>query len=284
MKSLKDIRRRMDAVRGTQKVTRAMKLVAAAKVRRTQLVAQDGRAYSSEIYDVVTRVSRRLGPLAPKLWRRPTHLDLIDVIVITSDRGLCGGFNENLMRALENGVEDHVTHNIGVRIFAIGKKGYKYFSRRGYEVEQLEIEGDREEAIAGIVDMMCERYVRDESSGCNLAFNKFVSAAKQKITFWNLLPLYHIGDRFERLQEYIYEPTRSEALDVMGKKSLKSAVRQALLESQASEQAARMTAMDIATKNADDMIEHLRSVYNKARQESITSELMDIVNGAEALR
>jgi F-type H+-transporting ATPase subunit gamma len=284
VQSLKDIRRRIDTARGTQKVTRAMKLVAAAKLRGVQDRALAGRSYSSAIYDSVTRVSKRLGVRAPGLWRRPLSLDLIDVIVLTSDRGLCGGFNENLLRSLEDGIEDHITHNIGVKIYAVGRKGYKYLKQRGYDVEQLDLDGDREAAIDRVVEMMCDRYLRRESSGCNLGFNKFVSAARQRATFWNMLPLYHIGDRTERFQEYEYEPGRDEALDAIAKESLRSAMRQALAESTASEQAARMVAMDGATKNADDMIAHLTYVYNKARQEAITTELMDIVNGAEALR
>lgn len=284
MRSLKDIRRRIDATRGTQKVTRAMKLVAAAKLKGVQDRAIAGKTYSSATYDSVTRVSRRLGALAPGLWRRPLSLDLIDVIVLTSDRGLCGGFNENLLRSLEEGIEDHLTHNIGVKIYAVGRKGFKYLKQRGYDVEELEIGGDRETSIYEVVERICERYLRRESSGCNLGFNKFVSAGRQKITFWNMLPLYHIGDRTERFKEYIYEPDRNEALNALAKESLRGSLRQALLESEASEQAARMAAMDGATKNADDMIAHLTSVYHKARQEAITSELMDIVNGAEALR
>lgn len=282
--SLKDIRRRIDAVRGTQKVTRAMKLVAAAKLRGAQDGALGGRAYSSDIYDSVTRVSRHLGVRAPKLWRRPTHLDLIDVIAVTSDRGLCGGFNENLLRELEEGIEDHITHNIGVKIFVVGKKGYRYLSRRGYDVEPLNLGENMGAAISDIVEMMCDRYLSDKSSGCNVAFNRFRGGARFKITFWNLLPLYHIGGPRERFQEYVYEPTRSEALDALGKESLRTALSQVILDSRASELAARLGAMDMATKNADDMIAHLRSVYNKARQEAITSDLMDIVNGAEALR
>jgi len=274
----------MDAVRGTQKVTRSMQLVAAARLRPAQERVLAGRAYTSAIYGSVTRVSRRLGARAPGLWRRPMSLNLIDVIVITSDRGLCGGFNENLLRELEDGIEDMVTHNIDVKIFVVGRKGYRYLKYRGYDVEQLDLSGDRQKAIADIVERMCERYMNEVSSGCNLGFNKFISASRQKITFWNFLPLYHIGDKSERFQEYIYEPGREQALDSLGKESLRSALSQALLESEASEFAARMCAMDGSTKNAEDMIAHLKSVYNKTRQEAITSELMDIVNGAEVLR
>ncbi len=284
MASLKDIRRRIGAVKNTQKVTSAMKLVAAAKLKRTQMMAQEGRIYSSALYDTVTRVSRRLGVRAPGLWRRPRMLDVIDLIVITSDRGLCGGFNEFLLRAVEEGIEDHVSHNIDVKVYVIGRKGYRYLSQRGYKPELISLEGNREKKIAEVVEMMCNRYLNEESSGCNLGFNRFVSTARHDMTFWNLLPLYHIGSQKERHLEYIYEPAREEALHALSRESLISSLKQAMLESNASEIAARMLAMDGATKNADDMIAHLTSVYNKERQESITTELIDIINSAEALR
>ncbi|MFH1830138.1 MAG: ATP synthase F1 subunit gamma [Pseudomonadota bacterium] len=284
MASLKDIRHRIDAAKNTQKVTKAMKLVAVAKLKRAQMMAQEGRIYSSAVYDSVTRVSRRLGARAPGLWRRPRTLDVIDLIVITSDRGLCGGFNENLLRVAEDGIADHISHNIDVKIYVIGKKGYKHFLKHGYDPELVTMDGDRDAKIAEMVEMVCNRYLSGKSSGCNLGFNRFVTAAKQEITFWNLLPLYHIGSKTERHLEYLYEPGREEALHALSRESLKSTLKQAMLESDASELAARMSAMDGATKNADDMIAHLTSVYNRARQEAITSELMDIVNGAEALK
>lgn len=284
MASLQDVKRRIASVRSTQKVTRAMKLVAAAKLRRAQKKALEGRPYTTELYNAVTRVSQRLGNRAPGLWRRPAELGVIDIVVVTSDRGLCGGFNENLLRELEHGILDHLTHNIDVRIFAIGKKGYQYLHRRGYDVEALEPQDDIRAFTRTVIERLCARYLSGESSGCNLVFNKFVSAAKQKITFWNLIPLYHIGAASERYREYSYEPERREALDVLGRMSLEATLVQAMLESSASELAARMSAMDGATKNADDMVAHLTSVYNKARQEAITMELLDIVGGAEALR
>jgi F-type H+-transporting ATPase subunit gamma len=284
MPSLKDIRRRIVAVRNTQKVTRAMKLVAAARLRRAQKKALEGRIYASAVYDTVARISRRLGVRAPDLWRRPKTLDVIDLIVITSNRGLCGGFNENLLREVEEGIADHVSHNIDVNIYVMGRKGYQYFLKHGYEPEMISVDTDRERIIAESIEAMCERYISGKSSGCNLGFNRFISSARQKITFWNLLPLYHIGSQAERHLEYLYEPDREMALHDLSREMLKSSLRQALLESEASELAARMCAMDGATKNADEMIAHLTSVYNKARQESITSELIDIVNGAEALR
>ncbi len=284
MASLKDIRRRILAVRNTQKVTRAMKLVAAAKLKRAQREAQQGRAYASGLHDVTERVSRRLGPGAPLMWRRPASLECIDLLLITSDRGLCGGFNENLIRAAEEGLEDLISHNMELKIFVIGRKGYEHLAGHGYDVESVSLEGGTEAMLDRIVTRLSDRYIKGESSGSNLAFNRFISAARQKITFWNLIPLHERGAEHERHLEYLYEPDRISALEALRVMATKNAIRQALLESYASELAARMTAMDAATKNADEMIAHLTSVYNRLRQETITSELLDIMNGADALR
>lgn len=284
MASLKDIRRRILAVKNTQKVTRAMKLVAAAKLKRAQRMAMEGRAYSEALFETVQRVSRRLGRSAPPLWTRPDELTCIDVLVISSDRGLCGGFNENLMRAMMDGVEDHTSHNIAVKSFIIGKKGLQHAARCGLEFEPVSLGEEIEAGVDAVVKLLVGRFLSGESSGCNLAFNRFISAAKQKITFWNLLPLYYRGTEAERNLEYLYEPTREEALRALCEEALRNSIRQALRESAAAELAARMAAMDGATKNADEMIAHLTSVYNRARQETITSELLDIVNGAEALK
>ena len=284
MMTQKEIRRRIEAVRNTQKVTRSMKLVAAARLRGAQQRAVKKREHTSALFDITVRVSRRLGREAPVLWRRPEGIDCVDVIVVTSDRGLCGGFNENLLREVDEGILQHLMHNIAVKIFVIGRQGVKRLGARGYDVEAVPRDGGLDAAVKWLTDTVTERCVSGESSGCNIAFNRFVSAARQKPTFWNLLPLSYRGFESNRNVEYIYEPIRKDALDALAGQIIGSALWQALLESEASEHAARMTAMDAATRNAEDMIEHLTSVYNKVRQETITSELMDIVNGAEALR
>jgi len=284
MYTQKEIKRRIEAVRNTQKITRSMKLVAAARLKGAQVRALADRPYTSALHGVTTRVSRRLGRAAPALWRRPSALQCIDLIVVTSDRGLCGGFNENLLRQVEEGILEHLTHNIEVKNFVIGRQGVKWLTGRGYDVVEVPTEGGIDSIIKWVLQRVSDRCVGGRSAGCNIGFNRFVSASKQKVTFWNLLPLSHRGFQREHSIEYLYEPMRDKALDMLAAQSLVSTLKQAVLESEASEHAARMTAMDAATKNAEDMIAHLRSVYNRARQESITSELMDIVNGAEALR
>lgn len=284
MASLKDIRRRIGAVRGTQKVTRAMKLVAAAKLRRAQMAAFEARAYATDLHDMAMRVSRRLGDRAPPLWQRPKEITCIDVVVVTSDRGLCGGFNEGLLRVLEENAALSEEHGIAVKLFVVGRKGRRYLTARGYDVEEVPGVGGERGMANWITGRLMERYLRGESAGGNIGFNRFASASHQEVTFWNLLPLYKRGIPRERHLEYLYEPIREEILDAICHESIRSTIAQVLLESQAAELAARMTAMDNATRNADDMIAHLTFVYNRARQEAITKELLDIVGGAEALK
>jgi F-type H+-transporting ATPase subunit gamma len=284
MASLKDIRRRIQAVRGTQKVTRAMKLVAAARLKRAQREAIEGRAYASALYETAVRVSRRLGNRAPSLWRRSENLECIDLVLVSSDRGLCGGFNENLLRAIEEGMADLASYQMRTKVFVIGRKGWARLAALGCDAEAVSMEEGQSAAIERLVAKLVQRFCDGESAGCNLAFNRFISAAHQEIAFWNLLPIYQQGDATERHLEYLAEPSREEALHLLAEELLRSSLRQALLESSAAELGARMAAMDAATKNADEMIAHLTSVYNRKRQEHITTELMDIVNGAEALR
>lgn len=284
MASLKDIKRRISAVRCTQKVTRAMQLVAAAKLKRAQNAAQDARSYTGGLYETTMRVSRRLGDRAPLLWRRSHEINSIDVVVITSDRGLCGGFNENLLRIVDDGIGGMAEHNIEVKIYALGKKGSKYLTRKNHNVEEIVPKQSDKETALWLGSKMIERYKSGKTAGSVLAFNKFVTTAKQAPTFWNILPLYKRGTERERFLEYLYEPERAEALDDLCKLFVEATLRQAILESRAAEYAARMIAMDNATKNADDVIANLTFIYNRARQNAITSELMDIVGGAEALR
>ncbi len=282
MLSQKEIRHRIEVVRNTQKVTRSMKLVAAAKLKGAQRRAQADRPYTSALHDITIRVSQRLGRDAPVLWRRPRFLECIDLIVVTSNRGLCGGFNENLLRGVEEGILEHLTHNIEVKNFVIGRQGLKWLTRRGYDVVEIPTEGGYDSIIKWVLERVSTRCADGQSSGCNLAFNRFVSASHHEATFWNLLPLSRRGYDMEHNIEYLYEPMKKTSLEMLAAQALVSTFKQALLESEAAEHSARMTAMDAATKNADDMIAHLTSVYNKARQEAITSDLIDIVNGAEA--
>ena len=284
MASLKDIHRRIGAVKGTQKVTRAMKLVAAARLRRAQQAAADSREYANELHDMAMRVSRRLGPDAPFLWRRPRSIDCIDIVVVTSDRGLCGGFNENLLRNLEGGISVVEDHSIATKLFVIGRKGVRHCRAKGFDMEVVPTDGDDEGVVGWVMDRTLSRFKNGESAGANVLFNRFFGSSGYESVFWNLVPLFKRGDESDRYMQYIYEPMREDLLDGLAEATLRATLMHVLVESRGAELAARMAAMDSATRNADEMIAHLTFIYNRARQEAITRELIDIVGGAEALK
>jgi F-type H+-transporting ATPase subunit gamma len=268
-----------------QKVTKAMKLVAAAKLRRAQKDALAARYYTHNLRDMIIKVSKKARDWAPMLMRRRSVISNIDCLVITSDRGLCGSFNENLVRALvEKGVE-HISSGIGVNLFVSGKKGWQFLKSRHITAQKIESEDTSIEGFANYVtDLFVKRFLSGESDGAFIAFNRFISASRQQVTFWDHVPLHWRGTGTDRYIDYIYEPEREKVTEELIREMLSRLVVQAVLESNAAELAARMIAMDKATKNADDMISHLTLEYNKARQSAITSELLDIVGGAEALQ
>ncbi len=283
MQSLKDLKRRIQTARDTRKIVRSMKLVSAAKLRGAQTAATKGRPYAMELHRVVQRISGRLGADAPEMWRRPSQIGCLDTLVITSNRGMCGGFNENLLRFVEWGCYEHEIHNIPVKLYVIGRKGLQFLKSSGYDVEHVPSDGGTEKMVRWVVNDMMLRFLSGESSGGFVVFNKYLSSTKYEVTSWNLLPLYtRSWGRHDDI-EYLFEPERDLALDFFASEFLMETVRQAITESYAAEQVARIVAMSAATKNADDMIAHLTSLYNRARQEEITSELMDIVGGAEAI-
>lgn len=286
MQSLKIIRRRIQSVRNTQKVTRAMKLVAAARLKRAQREAIEAREYTEGLHGMIKRISMRAGPEAPPLMRRRKDIKNLDVLILTSDRGLCGGFNENLLIRVLDGVEEHASHGIDVNLFVVGKKGWQYLKRRYSKVERMmRADDENDAAFAGrTTAILTKRFLSYESDGAFIALNRFYSAARQEPTFWDFLPLHWRGRTPDRLLDYTYEPGRDIARDSLMRRMLARSIEQAMLESAAAEFAARMLAMDNATRNADEMISHLTLEYHKARQSSITAELLDIVGGAEALK
>lgn len=289
MANLKDIRRRIGSVKNTQKITRAMKMVAAARLRRAQERINKFRAYADLTSSILAEISA--GASAgdhPLLERREVENRLI--LEITSDRGLCGAFNGNLNRAVEDAVKE--AGDPKPRLSFIGRKGADYFKRRDVEVREhyKGVYDDPSYATAArIASELAELYVRGELDQIDLAFNEMVSMISQKPAIRTLLPV-EVPERQEQAAGedlgpvgFIFEPDRSELLGKLLPMYVEVQVYRALAESIAAENAARMTAMDNATNNASDMIDHLTLVYNRARQSAITAELMDIVGGAEAL-
>lgn len=275
------------SVENTQKITRAMKMVAAAKLKRAQDNATGARRYAEEIEGLVYRVSQSVGTKAPELMRRRTDPKYVDLLIVSSDRGLCGGFNENLLNRVEDIVAMHERHEVRLQLFVYGKRGVVACQKRRLNVSHAEEIGTDIadlERIRGIVDVFIHRFLSGYSDGAFVAYNYFRSKSAQDVMFKDLLPLHQRRVDRAYQMEYLYEPTRDEVLFELVHKSLDAMLMQVFRESHASELASRMRAMNAATKNADDMIEHLTMMYHRVRQRAITRELMDIVNGAEALR
>ena len=282
MANLKDIRNRIKSVKSIQKVTKAMKMVAAAKMRRAQERMEQSRPYSQSLMKVIQHllpdVDRDILPL----------LDVRDIkrkayVVVSADRGLAGAFNTNLLKVAQKGIDEFGQDNVD--LFCIGKKARDHFKRRGYNIIEnhvdfwAEMEFDSAMMIGrSIIDYFTSGKV-DE---IHVVYNYFINIAQQEVKSEVLLPLIYEesnGVAHDRL----YEPSKEELVSSLIPRHLNVQMWQYLLESYASEQAARMLAMENATTNAQDMIKDLTLEFNKARQAAITTEMLEIVSGAEAL-
>ncbi|HKF59962.1 MAG TPA: F0F1 ATP synthase subunit gamma [Dongiaceae bacterium] len=292
MPSLKDLKIRINSVKSTQKITSAMKMVAAAKLRRAQERAEAARPYAE-------RMERMLGSLAGSMAGREgappllagngrDHVHLI--VVMTSDRGLCGGFNSSIVRAARRKIQDLRQQGNEVKIFAVGRKGRDQLRRDlgGLIIGHLEDVGKPRLSFA-VAARLGERLATSFAAGefdvCHIVYNKFKSAMTQIVTFQQLIPfaLPASGTAPASDVVYDYEPDETEILEALLPRNLGVQLYRALLENGASEEGARMTAMDSATRNAGDMINKLTIFYNRSRQAYITKELIEIISGAEAL-
>jgi F-type H+-transporting ATPase subunit gamma len=283
MPSLKDLRKRIGSVRSTQQITKAMKVVAAARLRRAQEAAERARPYAAKLTEMFAAVVGGLSEEAhPLLARREENR--IDLIVLTSDRGLCGGFNANLLRqseAFQRERGDRTT-----RLMLVGRKGLDYYRRR--RVEPLfertgVLNAPALEVARALAEHVTARFAADETDAVYLVYSRFQSAISQVPTVVRLLPVDAPAEDASSV-DYIFEPPRPELLGKLLPRYIETRLLQALLESIASEFGARMTAMDNATRNASEMIDRLTLSMNRARQSAITTELMEIVSGAEALK
>ncbi len=292
MPNLKDIRDRIGTVKNTKKITSAMKLVAAAKLRRAQDAVQAARPYSLKMSSVIAELTGRVEESAHPLLESRESEEHALVILITSDRGLCGGFNGNLLRNFQRFVKDKRDVTKSVKVLTVGRKGHQFVNR----TEGLEVLDNFEGVLGGIDFADAKRiaqraigmFTRGEVDRVYLVYNEFVSAIAVNQIIRPLLPMQR-DEEAEGLdsgdgEEYIYEPSEEELLAQLLPNSIEVTVFQALLESEAAELGSRMTAMDNATSNAEDMIDSLSLQYNRARQAYITKELVEIVSGAESLK
>lgn len=288
MAILKDIRRRINAVKNTKQITRAMKMIAAAKLRKAQSRMIDMRPYADKMNAVIVTLSGDGESRHPLLVPRPRKT--VEVVVMTSDRGLCGAFNSNILKTAAKFINERKKEGFDVNVSVIGRKAFDYFKKRGINMRKswVGLSGkivysDAQEIANDIIDS----YINGTIDKVFFIYNEFKTVMTQKVAVVKLLPLTAVEELEETiwlLTSFIYEPSRQEILNELLPKNIEIQIFRAILESQASEEAARMTAMENATKNADEMIDKLTLQYNKTRQAGITKELMDIVGGVEALK
>ncbi|KOE62225.1 F0F1 ATP synthase subunit gamma [Aggregatibacter actinomycetemcomitans] len=289
MAGAKEIKTKIASVQSTQKITKAMEMVATSKMRKTQDRMAASRPYSETIRNVISHVSKAsIGYKHPFLVER--EVKKIGVLVISTDRGMCGGLNVNLFKAALNQIKDWKAQNAATELGLIGSKGISFFRSLGFNVKgQLSGLGDNPalEELIGVANAMFDAYRNGEIDAIYIAYNKFINTMSQKPVIQQLVPLPemendHLSER-QQAWDYIYEPDPKVLLDSLLVRYLESQVYQAVVDNLASEQAARMVAMKAATDNAGNLINDLRLVYNKARQASITNELNEIVAGAAAI-
>jgi F-type H+-transporting ATPase subunit gamma len=286
MASLRDIRKRIASVKNTQKITNAMKMVSAAKLRRAEEAIKAARPFAEKMRAVLMSLASRANPSAhPMLEVRPVQKALL--ILITADRGLCGAFNTNLNRRAEAFVKEMKAKSIQVDLINVGRKGNDYFRRRQVEIAEkfVNVMNQVSFELAGqVIDAAAEKFNLGDYQEVYLLYNSFRTAVTQIVTFRRLLPIKPEQDDAPRDREYLYEPSEEELLEGILPRYIQVQVYTGLLDSVASEHGARMTAMEAATTNAEEMIYKLTLKHNRLRQESITTELMEIVGGAEALK
>jgi F-type H+-transporting ATPase subunit gamma len=282
--SKQDLRRRIRSVRSTEQITKAMKMVAASKLRRAQTRILEARPYAAALDAVLRSLASRVASHRHELLvERPEHA--VTLVVVTADKGLCGAFNANVFREATSLLEGRRWEK--VELVLVGRRGIDFFRRRSYPTLATHPElmhTVTPAAAFALARTLAARFAAGETDAIYLLYNHFRSIMRQEATLERLLPIERAKIAGgERPGAYIFEPSPQALLGQILPRHVQFQVLRALLDSQAAEQASRMTAMDAASKNAGDMIDRLTLTYNRARQAAITKELIEIVSGAEAL-
>ena len=288
MPSLKDIKRRIRSVKNTQQITKAMKLVSASKLRKAQEAIVNARPFALNLRNMMNHLAARCNKDLHPLLNEPDG-NKIALLIITADKGLCGGFNGNIIRKASKVIKENSDKEIS--LILAGKKGWDIFKLRDHKILR-DFKGWTRKfdylKAAEIGDYLAELFVELEVDEIFMVYNEFKSVMQQEVVMERILPVVpeviESGENGTVVVDYIYEPDEESILDGLLKRYMTDQVYRAFLESLASEHGARMTAMDSATRNAGEMIGDLSLTYNKARQAYITKELIEIVNGAEALQ
>ena len=289
MATLRDIKRKIGAVKKTKQITRAMNMVAASRLRSTQSKMENFAPYARKFTEVLQNLSSRVDREAHPLLVAREKVSRVALIHFTSDRGLCGSFNVNSITRAEKWIREQESRGGTVRLTTIGKKGRDYFRRKKVEIatEYTGLYGKFDFAfVSKMASGLINQYLSNEVDEVYLLYSRFLGMAKQEPTVVKLIPTEppEAKEGAGPATEYLIEPGGVELLVELLPKHISVQIYNAFLQQETSEHAARMAAMDNATKNCSEMVETLTLVYNKARQASITKELMDIVGGAEALR
>lgn len=294
MPNLDDLKKRIGSVKSTEKITKAMKMVAAAKLRRAQESAESSRPYSDSMKDLIESISKGYKPSSTdRNLLTGDEKDQIHLLILfTSERGLCGGFNSIVTRTLRDKIENLIDQNKTVKIVCVGKKGYDILKRQYSEmitevIDMRAVKSITYQDAKNISDKIVKMFFDGEFDKCSIFYNEFKSVISQIPTEQQVIPIEIINDEAdeEKKEEsfFEFEPGESEILDEILPLNFTVQVFKALLESAASEQGARMSAMDNASRNAADMIDNLTLFYNRSRQAVITKELIEIISGAEAV-
>ena len=292
MASLDDLKKRISSVKSTQKITKAMKMVAAAKLRRAQENAEKGRPFSDKMNNIILNLSSSVTDKeSASKFLVGTGKDNVHLcVVITADRGLCGGFNTNICRLAKNYFEKILKEGKTLKIFTVGSKGHDQLKRayNSYIVEKIDFKGYKQITYKEAEDVgkkIIELFKNSKFDVCKIFYNQFKNVMTQIPQNQQIIPIENNNDKKEKNLDsfYEFEPEENEILENLLPRNISTQIFKALLENAASEQGSRMTAMDSATRNAGELVDKLTITYNRSRQAVITKELIEIISGAESL-
>ena len=293
MPNLKELKNRISSVKSTRKITSAMKMVAASKLRRAQELAESSRVYADSLSFILSSLAGNTKNSAdlPEILTGRENSKISLLIINSSDRGLCGGFNSNLFRNAKKWISDQQGQGKSVKIMTVGKKASSFYKKTDIDIvasfEDLNSNDRQLQVSEEIKNKIMELFENNEIDEVSILFNKFVSAISQEPTYQSLIPLSNEETSEDVIEAnnaiFEFEPDKNELLEYLVPRNFLTQIYRSVLESSASEHAARMTSMDNATRNAGDMIDRLTLTYNRTRQAFITKELIEIISGAEAV-
>lgn len=288
MAGLKEIKQRIDSVKSTRQITSAMKMVSAAKLRQAQQRILNARPYSDELDEILlslaTRTQREVHPLLRKV--EPENVKTVAIVVVTADKGLCGAFNMNIIKKSEMVIKQY--NNKNVELICVGKKGRNYFKNKGFKIREEYIDffdKVKFDHSRDVMNIVSSYFLQGRYDKVVIVYNEFKSAIQQDVVEKQLLPLEDLEEPQDRfLSSFLFEPKPYKLLEELIKKHLDVQIWRVLLESSSAEQGARMTAMDAATDNADEMIKDLTLEYHHKRQDKITKEIIEVASTAEGMK